>query len=214
VDAPANRATPRRTRNHWTVIGNDAPRYLLAGSHINHGPGFPALVGPLILLFGRDTEEVAWAVRLIALLNPLLAYSLVKRISSPAAGLIAAALVTLFGYNVETTLNIDAPLLMLYLLALLALLAAIQRDSSLLALLSGVLLGVSILTKETALANLPLALLAVLVLGWDLRGSLRHYPGVALVCLPRWTWAWSASGEAYLADPRSRCSFRCPSACW
>lgn len=60
--------------HNWTVVGNDASRYLLAGSqlvlgqslgdlnggsHINHGPGFPALIGTLILLFGRDTEALA-----------------------------------------------------------------------------------------------------------------------------------------------------------
>jgi 4-amino-4-deoxy-L-arabinose transferase-like glycosyltransferase len=203
--------------DHWTVIGNDAGRYLLAasklvlgqglanlnpGSHINHGPGFPALIGALILIFGRDTEELAWAVRLIAQLNPLLAYFLTKRISGPVAGLIAAAVVTLFGYTVKATsaFNIDAVLLMYYLLALLALLAAIKRNSSLLALLSGLLLGASILIKETAFANLPLALLAVLLLDWDLRRALWHYLGVAFVCLPWWIWAYSATGEVYLVD--------------
>jgi len=133
--------------HHWTVLGNDAARYLFAGSelvssggletlssiwHINggHGPVFPALIGSLILGFGRDTDALAWAVRLMALVNPLLAYFLVKRISSPAAGLIAAALVTLFGYNVKATnaFNVDAVLLTFYLSALLALLAAIKRN--------------------------------------------------------------------------------------
>jgi 4-amino-4-deoxy-L-arabinose transferase-like glycosyltransferase len=201
--------------HHWTVIGNDAGRYLLAGSqlisgegrealagisHINHGPGFPVLLGSLILLFGRDTEDLVWAVRLLAHANPLLAYLLVKRISSPVAGLIAAALVTLFGYNVKPTLNIDAVLLTFYLVALLTLLAAIKRNSSLLALLSGFLLGFSILTKETAFVNLPLALLAVLLLDWNLRGALWHYLGVVLVCLSWWIWAYSATGEVYLVD--------------
>jgi hypothetical protein len=203
--------------HHWTVIGNDAGRYLLAGSqlvlgqglaalnagsHINHGPGFPALIGSLILLFGLDTEELAWTVRLMAQLNPLLAYFLTKRISGPVAGLIAAAVVTLFGYTVKATsaFNVDAVLLTFYLLALLALLATIKRDSSLLALLSGLLLGASILTKETAFANMPLALFAVLLLDWDLRTALWHYLGVAFVCLPWWIWAWSATGEVYLVD--------------
>ena len=98
--------------HHWTVIGNDAGRYLLAGSQLisgqalenlnsisefngGHGPGLPALIGSLILLFGHDTAELVWVLRLMALLNPLLAYFLFKRISTPAAGLIAAGLVTL-----------------------------------------------------------------------------------------------------------------------
>ena len=181
----------------WTV-GNDATRSLFAGTELilgrgletsdglpfngGHGPVCPALIGSLIFVFGRDIEALAWALRLLALLNPLLAYLLVKRICSPLAGLIAAALVTLFG-NMNLALNIDAVLLMFYLLALLTLLAAIKRDGSALALLSGTLLGASILAKETALVNLPLALLGALLLDWELRKALWHYLGVGLVCL-------------------------------
>ena len=203
----------------WTIIHTDAPRYLLAASELvsgtdleipggvskyngGHGPGFPALIGSLILVFGRDTESLAWAVRLLAQLNPLLLYFLTRRLSNPLAGLIAAALFTLFGVNVESMnpFNIDSALLTFYLLALLALLAAIRRESSPLALLSGLLLGVAILTKETALANLPLALLAVLLLGWGAPRALWHYLGVALVCLPWWVWIWKAGGGIYLID--------------
>jgi hypothetical protein len=205
----------------WTVIGKDTPRYLFAASELvsgggfdslagisnyngGHGPILPALIGSLILVLGRDTESLVWAVRFLALLNPLLAYFLAKRLSSPLAGLLAAALLTLLGFNVKSTfmVNIDAVLLTFYLLALLSLLAAIKRDgsSSALAFLSGLLLGASILTKETAFTNLPLALLAVLLLDWDLRAALWHYLGVALVCLPWWIWRWSATGEVYLID--------------
>ena len=203
--------------HHWTVIGTDAGRYLYAGSqlilgegfsdlddssHINHGPGFPVVIGALILLFGRDTEVLAWAVRLMALVNPLLAYLLARRISGPVAGLIAAAALALFGYNVKivSAFNIDSVLLTFYLLSLLALLAAIDRNGAPLAALSGVLLGASILTKETAFANLPLTLIAVLLLDWDLRAALWHYLGLVLVCLPWWIWVWSATGEVYLVD--------------
>lgn len=205
----------------WTVLGKDAPRYLFAGSELvsgggldslagvsnyngGHGPVFPALIGSLLLVLGRDTEGLVWAMRLTALLNPPLAYFLAKRLSGPPAGLLAAALLTLFGYNVQSTfvLNIDALLLTFTLLSLLALLAATKGGASspALALLSGVLLGASVLTKETAFANLPLALLAVLLLDWPLRAALWHYLGVALVCLPWWAWRWSATGEVYLID--------------
>ena len=203
--------------HHWTINGNDTARYLLAGSQLvsggaledlntiskyngGHGPGLPALVGFLILLFGRDTVALVWALRLLALLNPVLAYLLIKRISTPVAGLIAAALVSLLAYNVESTvaINIDAVQLTFYLLSLLTLLEAIKRGGSPLALLSGVLLGIAILTKETAIVDLPLALLAVLLLDWELRGAVWHYLGVVLVCLPWWIWVYLVTGEVYL----------------
>jgi 4-amino-4-deoxy-L-arabinose transferase-like glycosyltransferase len=202
---------------HWTVFGDDSSRYLLAASQLisgqaledlssisefngGHGPVFPALIGALTVVFGRDTAELVWTVRWMELLNPLLVYLLAKQLSSPAGGLVAAALVTLLGYSAmsKLALNIDAPLLMIYLLALLTLLAAIRRNSSLLALLSGVPLGTSILTKETAVVNVPLALLAVLLLDWELRQALWHYLGAVLVCLPWWVWAYSAIREVYL----------------
>lgn len=204
---------------HWTLFDNDSSRYLLAASQLiswqaleglnsisqyngGHGPAFPALIGAFIVVLGRDSVELVWAMRLVTLLNPLLAYLLAKRLSNPAGGLVAATLVALLSYNVKnaSALSIDAPLLTFYLSALLVLLAAIERNSAVLALLSGTILGVSILTKETALANAPLALLAVLLLDWGLRGALWHYIGVVLVCLPWWAWAWSATGEVYLVD--------------
>ena len=197
------------------ILTQDAGDYLLVGWHlvsgqgytlidgtpfIKRGPVLTGLLGVLTLFFGRDTEDLAWTVRLLALLNPLLAYFLVKRLSSPVAGLVAAALVTLLSYTAinQQALNIDALLLTVYLLTLLLLLAAIRRDSSLLALFSGLALGVSILTKETSFANLPLALLAVLLFGWGLRRALWHYLGVALVCLPWWAWVYLASGQIYM----------------
>ncbi|QIN81925.1 hypothetical protein GBA63_04170 [Rubrobacter tropicus] len=203
----------------WAVLGKDAPRYLFAGSELasgggidslaglsnyngGHGPVLPALIGSLILVFGRDTEILVWAMRLTALLNPLLAYFLAKRLSGPPAGLLAAALLALFGFNVKSAfvINIDALLLTFTLLTLLALLAAIKGGTPALAFLSGLLLGASLLTKETALANIPLALLALLLLDWPLRAALWHYLGVILACLPWWLWRWSATGEVYLLD--------------
>lgn len=198
----------------WLVT-QDAGRYLLGGWHlisgrgytliggtpeIKRGPVFPGLLGLLMAIFGRNTESLAWCVRLLALLNPLLSYFLVKRMHGLMAGLIAAVLVTLLSYTAINPegLNIDAVLLTVNLLMLLVLMAAIERGTIFLALLSGLLLGASIVTKETAFVNLPLALLAVLFLGWNLRGALWHYLGVALICVPWWVWVWAVSEQVYL----------------
>ena len=165
------------------------------------GPVFPGLIGLLMLVFGRDIDVLAWAVRVVAVVNPLLVYFLVRRISGrTVAGLLAAALVSLFGYAVRIphAFNVDAAMLTVYLLAFLALLAAVRRDNAPLALLSGLLLGAAILTKETAFVGLPIALFAALLLGWSLRGVLWHYAGVVVVCLPWWIRVWRLTGEVYL----------------
>ena len=205
---------------NWTVVDvGDSARYLLAGSQFisgqsleglsrlseyngGHGPGFPVLVGIFILVFGHDPESLAWATHLLSLLNPLLAYFMVKRISNPVAGLIAAALVSLFSFTVDSVIaiSIDPLMLTFYLLSLLSLMAAVSNNRPSSAFLSGTFLALSILTKETGVASVPLALVAVLLLDWDLRMALWHYLGLVLVSLPWWVWAFSATGEVYLMD--------------
>ena len=180
----------------------DAARYLLLGWNLisgagytsldipwTRGPVFPGLLGGLMLIFERDVESLAWAVRLLALANPVLMYFLTKRVAGPMAGLLAAATVTLFVYTntLWHAFNIDTFRLTVYLLAVLVLLIAAQRNSAGLSLLSGLLLGAAILTKETSVAILPLALLTALLLGWRSRGVLLHYVCVLVVCLP-WYW--------------------------
>ncbi len=204
----------------WTVVDvGDSARYLMAGSQFisgqsfegvgqlaeyngGHGPGLPALIGFLIPFFGHDPESLAWATRLMALFIPLLAYLLVKRLSSPVAGLIAAALVSLLGYTADSVIaiSIDPLMLVFYLLSLLSLMAAIANNRPPSAFLSGAFLALSILTKETGVASAPLALVAVLLLDWDLRMALWHYLGLVLVSLPWWIWALFATGEVYLMD--------------
>ena len=205
---------------NWTVVDvGDSARYLLAGSQFisgqsfeglaqlseyngGHGPGLPALLGFLVLFFGHDPESLAWATRLMTLLIPLLAYLLVKRLSSPVAGLIAAALVSLLGFTADSVIaiSIDPLMLTFYLLSLLSLMAAIEGNRPPSALLSGAFLALSILTKETSVSSVPLALVAVLLLDWDLRMALWHYLGLVLVSLPWWIWALFATGEVYLMD--------------
>src|SRR5215213_10660035 len=63
--------------DHCTVFGDDSGRYLLAASQLisgqaledlnsisgfngGYGPVFPALIGALIAVFGRDTAELVW----------------------------------------------------------------------------------------------------------------------------------------------------------
>lgn len=165
------------------------------------GPVFPGILALLMLPFGRDVEALAWGARLIALVNPILFYLLLKRLFRRGVALLGAGAISLFGYpaRIAAAFNIDVALLLVYLLSILALLVARDRDSARWAWGSGLLLGVAILTKETAFVGLPTALVAALLLGWSARGVLWHYAGVVMVCLPWWVWVWEHSGRIYLA---------------
>lgn len=179
--------------NGYTVFG-DAPQTI-------RGPVMPSLLAGLMAIFGRDTASLAGALRVLAVANPLLLYILVRRVAGRPAAALAAVMVTLFGYIASLTqaFNIDSLVLTVFLLATLVLLAARDRDSAVLAFLSGVLLGTAILTKETAILALPLAAVAALLLDWDVPKVARHYLGVLVVCVPWWVWVWWVSGAVYLA---------------
>src|SRR5215207_7899974 len=107
----------------WNLISGEGYT-LLGDTYTLRGPGFPGLLGGLMLLFGRDVESLAWTARLLTLANPVLMYFLIKRIAGPTAGLLAAAMVTLFGYTATfiEAFNIDAFELTVYLLVALGLL--------------------------------------------------------------------------------------------
>ncbi len=184
-------------------------RHLLSGSGYTafgdvpqtvRGPVFPAILSLLIVLFGRDLDALAWAVRLLVLVNPVLLYLLVRRQAGTGAGLLAAAMMSIFGYSaaLSDAFNIDAAALIFFLPALLTLLASVDSGSLRLAALSGLLLGVSILTKETVFTVLPVGVFAVLWAGWSARGVLWHYAGVLVVCLPWWAWVWYWERQIYL----------------
>ncbi len=164
------------------------------------GPVLPGILGALMWVVGRDVEILAWAVRLLGLANPILMYFLIKRLAGPWAGLLAAGLVAFLGYSATLVLafNIDTVALSAVLLWAVVFLQAVDRRTSSLALVAGVLLGLAILTKETMLTALPLALAAVPLLGWSLRGAFWHYGGVLAVCAPWWVAVWLGTGKIYL----------------
>ena len=175
-----------------TIFGDD--------EEVVRGPVFPALLGFLTLFLDRDVPAIAMAARGLAIVNPFLVYLLVRRLADPWAGLLAAVLVAAFGYTAVLTqsLNIDAPMLTFLLLAALGVIRSVDRGSERASLLSGVALGAAILTKETALAVLPMGIAAAGFLAWRGRGPLLHYAGVAAVCLPWWLYVLASTGEIYL----------------
>ncbi len=166
-----------------------------------HPPGLPGVLGLLTLPLGLDVTSLVWALRLLALLNPLLAYFLIRRVQGPVAGLLAAGLVTFLGYTalLNVALNIDALMLTFFLLSVVLILEAGARDSWPLAALSGLAFGAAILVKETAIATLPMVLVAALLFDWRVRHVLVHYVAVVGVTLPWWIAVRHLTGKLYLA---------------
>ncbi len=177
--------------------------YIIPGQaeYTVRGPVFPGIIALLMLPLGQDVSHLALGVRLLSLANPILIYLLVKRTGSTAVGgLVAAVSFTVLSYSARMTaaFNIDNVLLTVYLLSVLTLLLAAQKNDDLLSTLSGLLLGAAILTKETAFTALPLAAIAALIFGWRVRCLVLHYLAVVVVCLPWWIWVWSITGQLYL----------------
>ena len=162
----------------------------------------PAILGLLMVPFGRDAIQLAWVLRLFALINPVLMYFLIKRISDRWIGALAAFLVAIFGYTAMLPhgFTVDAVLMTIYLFSVLFLLIAVQGGGIWTGFVSGLLLGATILTKETALVGLPLALVAACLVNWRPREVLGHYVGVGVFCLPWWAWAYSVTGRIYLIE--------------
>ncbi len=169
------------------------------------GPVFPLMVGVVSLVFDRDVGAIGMVLRALAVLNPILLHLLIRRLAGPVAGLLAAALAAAFSYTavLTQTLNVDAVMVGLLLGAILLVIVALDRSDVRLAAASGAMLALAILTKETALALLPMGLAAGGLLGWPARSVAWHYAGLAAVCLPWWIYVLVSSGEVYLVGQLS-----------
>lgn len=164
------------------------------------GPMYPGLLGLFMLLVGREPETLAWIIRALAVLNPILMYLVLRRVAGLLTGVLAAALTSLFAYTatLSQALNIDAVALTVYLLSVLVLLRAVETEGTGWAVLSGMLFGAAVLTKETLIVGLPGGLLAALFAGWSTRALMAHYLGVLVVSAPWWLWVWQTTDQIYL----------------
>lgn len=194
----------------WYIYSDDS-EYLMKSLNLASGKGYtaygrgpmlPIVLSALIKLLGTNSEAIAWTMRALALLIPLFVYFLVKRVAGPTAGLVGAALVAFFGYIalVPQAFTVDALEAVIYMFCLVTTLYALQSGLTWLSLLSGILLGLAILTKETSFTGVPFALIAALIAGGRFRVLLAHYIGLASMCLPWWIWVYVETGDIYLLE--------------
>ncbi len=203
------------TRN-W-MIYPDGNRYLLEGLNLSggkgyeffgapayplRGPGMAIIIASIIKIVGTDLDRVMWGMRLFCLIVPFALYFIVSKVSGRLAGVFAAIMVTFFGLQSVLTMGftVDSVMMSIYLLSLLALLWAVHLDSLPIGFVAGLLLGFSIITKETSIIGLPMALVAVLFFGKGLYVLVPYYLGTALVATPWWVWVYQHTGQIYLVS--------------
>jgi len=150
---------------------------------------------PLAWAFGRSAD-VLTAVNVVFLAILLGAtYAMAREVSSPAAGLLAAAVVSAYPYvyGLSRQLLIDFPLTALVALALWLTLRASRTESLRASLALGVALGLGLLAKTTFVqfAAAPTLILAAAVIARRRPHLVRH--GLAVVLPPLllagfWYW--------------------------
>lgn len=183
-----------------TLLGGGGYVSLGAAPQTVRGPVFPGTLAVLMAVLGYGVGHLAWAVRLLALLNPVLTVLVFARIGGWRVGTLAGALVALFGLTsrLPDAFNIDAFLLTVVLVAILVLLLAAEHTGPALSFCAGLLFGLSLLTKETVFVLAPLGAFVGVLYRRPVRWAAAYYLGVAAVSAPWWIWVWWVSGEVYL----------------
>jgi tetratricopeptide (TPR) repeat protein len=130
------------------------------------GPVFPLMIAASFKLFGVKGLSAIGVVKLFCILNPVVLYYLGKRLFSEKIG-IASALLVLSSYSISfwSFQFIDAVWPFFVLLHCYFLFAGLEqnKNKTLCYVLSGLFLGVAILTKEVSILFLPIGLL---MFGW------------------------------------------------
>ena len=156
--------------------GDDFARTFLASGTYGFIPGIPSaytqpLYGfflvPLYWVFERSWVTVGLAQAAVAVATAWLVYEIGRRVVSPAAGLVAAALATLHPYLVWHDMHMNREILDHFLAAAVVLLTLVvgDRRSLPLAAVLGATLGVAIL-GNVRLLFLPVVVVAYLAWRW------------------------------------------------
>gem|GEM_PF-2027087 len=167
----------------------------LDGVALFRRPLFPIILAGAYTLFGPSPFSSLIVMRLFYLLSVLLIMLLARNLYSAWTGCVAGLLmVSSYALNEWSTwVNLDPILPAFILLFLLLFYLAIQRNSILLHLLSGIALTLAFLVKETALFYSVLPLLVLIFPAADRSrrqlfwGALTTWLGSALSLAP-WLW--------------------------
>lgn len=182
-----------------------------SGELVHHrGPLFPALIAADFSLAGVSLGHAYWVPKLFALGSAALLFALGWRLFGRETGLLAAAtaLVSSLVLMMSATLYLDGVQTFFLLLTLLFLRPALLEGKPGWAGLAGAVLGLAVLTKESALLWLPLPFLAVLLLGpaVDRPRALLGAYSAGFLAVAGWWWpyVYAVTGSVYLLGAPSR----------
>lgn len=147
----------------------------------NKGPLWPFIISLSYLVNGISPWSAFWAVRIFAILNPVLIYFLGKRFFNKWIGCFAALMVlSSYSMNFWSYRHLDAVWPFFALSSIFVGFSALEKRSYGHFLLCGCLMGASYLVKQTAILLFPLYILLLMVVK-DFRNRQNLY-GILIYC--------------------------------
>lgn len=192
----------------YNIATGVGPKYT-SQDFVNHrAPLFPALLALPLSLTGGDPASAYWIPKLVMLALAGAVFLLARQLFGTLAGALAAFFVTTNAFLrwLGTSLFLDGTETLFMLLFLSALWRAFQRGETRWFALSGGLLGLAFLTKETAVLWLPLPVAFALLSPEHrrreiVRGLAAYSATVGVMLLAWWGWVFAITDRVYFWGP-------------
>jgi 4-amino-4-deoxy-L-arabinose transferase-like glycosyltransferase len=183
------------------------PEYTTGRPVVHRAPFYPAMLAAVFEVAGPSLDTASWVSRIATALNAVLVLLIARKLAGTLAGLAAGtvAATSTFINGLGASLFLDTVESTFILASLLVLLHASSLSSFRPTFAAGALLGLAVITKESAVLLAPLPLCAELLRGlrpdWGAR-LLAWCGGLLATAAWWWVWVFAASGSIYLlGDP-------------
>jgi tetratricopeptide (TPR) repeat protein/4-amino-4-deoxy-L-arabinose transferase-like glycosyltransferase len=183
----------------------DAFGQLISG----HPPMLPVILAFIFRLTSFSIENAMVVSKFFTWLNVLAIYYLGSKLMDRRLGFAAALIAcsAIYTNTYATRILLDNLQSAFMLLSLVFLVQAFKTDKTYHFLVSGLVLGLGFLVKETSLLWLPLPLICAFLLkkGWQgIVGSIKFMIAFGLTIIPWWIYFYTQTGEIYLTHRPGR----------
>ncbi len=166
------------------------------------GPVMAMIIALIIKSLGVGATRIVWMMRFISVLTPVSLYLVIKEVRGRDSAFLSVILFAFFGLltMMFIAFSPDAIMMAFYFLFLYLFVKSIKWRQALPAFLSGLLLGLAVLTKETSMVALSIPFIAFILMPNSGLLSFVCYGGLSLVLLPWWVWVYIKTHEIYLIN--------------